>query len=188
MPSPSAFQHRALVGGVFGIGRYALSTLPSKRRGLNTVRFVVINPAAGQVVSVADSQIEAVAAARDVLLANEQIERAEAAELLRNAGQHELWPAEAFAQAPLLERARPVSRRRREIFAKCKGACHYCATPLRLDGSWHIEHMKPRALGGADDCFNLVAACIGCNAEKRDRTAVEFVLEAHKAAHPGRRA
>ncbi len=51
----------------------------------------------------------------------------------------------------------------------------YCDTTLSLDGKWHVEHQLPRALGGADDALNLVAACIKCNLAKADRTALEFI-------------
>jgi 5-methylcytosine-specific restriction endonuclease McrA len=63
------------------------------------------------------------------------------------------------------------------IRAKCGGRCHYCDTPLQLDGIWHVEHMLPRALGGGDDASNLVAACAPCNLAKSDQTAIEFVVK-----------
>ena len=69
-----------------------------------------------------------------------------------------------------------MSRRRREVFARSDGRCHYCAAVLRLDGKWHVEHQMPRALGGGDELPNLVAACAPCNLSKRDRTALEFMI------------
>lgn len=74
-------------------------------------------------------------------------------------------------------KARPIPKRRLEIFDKSEGKCHYCATPLTLDGRWHIEHMQPRALLGPNDKSNLVAACVPCNMKKRDRTAEEFIAQ-----------
>lgn len=171
-------RHRPIYGGIFGRGRYALASMPCVMRGLHAVRFMVIDPVSGAVLSLRDEKVEALNAARKVLT------EATLA-LLSGDGdstnfQGELWSAEEVPR-PIIDRHRPVSRRRRDIFAKCCGACHYCATPLILDGAWHIEHMMPRALGGTDDPLNLVASCVPCNLAKRDRTAVEFVLEQVRA-------
>lgn len=70
-----------------------------------------------------------------------------------------------------------IPKRRREIFDKSQGKCHYCATPLTLDGKWHIEHMQPKALLGPNDKSNLVASCVPCNMKKRDMTAEEFIAQ-----------
>jgi hypothetical protein len=61
--------------------------------------------------------------------------------------QLKMWPdwEEATLQVQPLK---PVSRRRRDIFEKASGKCHYCGTVLSLHGQWHVEHMMPRALGG----------------------------------------
>lgn len=170
----SIFTHKPIVGGAFGAGRYALATLPAVRQGLRVTRHLVIDPVDGRVLSVADDKQEAIATARQVLLATEHLARVEAAELERTSRQAPLWPTEAFEQPAVRERAKPVSKRRRDVYAKCSGCCHYCRTPLRLEGGWHIEHMLPRALGGLDEIGNLFAACGPCNFAKRDRTALEF--------------
>lgn len=80
-----------------------------------------------------------------------------------------------FVVAVALPRTQQVSRRRREIFNKSAGHCHYCGATLTLDGKWHIEHKLPGALGGDNDPENLTAACVHCNLAKRDRTDVEFI-------------
>jgi 5-methylcytosine-specific restriction endonuclease McrA len=72
---------------------------------------------------------------------------------------------------------RPVSKRRREVFAKSSGRCWYCKRPLCLEGAWHVEHQMPDSLGGSDDLSNLVASCIPCNLSKRDRTAIEYATK-----------
>jgi hypothetical protein len=161
---------RPIYGGIFGHGRYALASMPCVSRGLYSTRYMVVEPQAGAVLSVAEDKVEALAGARRLLKA--------ATELQNPAGntppvQAELWPvlpAPLPAPAPLY-----VSRRRREIFDKSGGCCHYCRGPLQLDGKWHVEHMMPRALGGGDEAVNLVAACVLCNLKKSDRTAIEFV-------------
>lgn len=179
MTSP-AFLHRPVYGGPFGReGRYALATLPCVLNGLHAVRHLVIDPVAGTVLSVAESKLAALAAARDVLKASEHLARAESQAVDHQARQGSLWPAEAFEQPPVREsRPRPVSKRRRDIYAKCGGCCHYCTAPLRLEGPWHVEHALPRALGGLDEIGNLFAACVPCNLAKSDRTALEFVVAA----------
>ncbi len=159
------------------MGRYALATTPCVMRGLHAVRFMVIDPKSGAVLSLADDKTEALDAARKMIVASELLASGVNDDGALAPQQCELWPRERPADRPFVDRCRPISRRRRDIFAKCNGCCHYCATPLQLDGHWHVEHMQPRALGGSNDPGNLVAACVPCNLEKRDRTAVEFVID-----------
>lgn len=168
---------RPIYGGVFGRGRYFMSTTPAVANGLHVVRFMVIEPAAGAVLSIADSKVEALARARQVIRATEALSAGAVA--APEWKQESLWQqGELDRGAPAIRSrsGRPVSRRRRDIFQKCSGKCHYCGTVLTLDGAWHIEHMMPRALDGTDDITNLVAACVQCNLKKADRTAVEYVL------------
>ena len=165
----TALRHRPIYGGIFGTGRYALASTPCVVRGLHAVRYFVIEPATGAVFSLADDKTEALDAARAMLAANDSVDTPAA-------HQAELWPDEHPRMRPLVDRRRPVSKRRRDIFAKSRGCCHYCGAPLQLDGLWHVEHMLPRALGGPDEASNLVAACAPCNLGKRDRTAIEYVV------------
>jgi 5-methylcytosine-specific restriction endonuclease McrA len=74
-----------------------------------------------------------------------------------------------------------ITKRRREVFDRSRGRCHYCSATLSLDGKWHVEHMLPRALDGDDSPINLVAACVGCNLAKSDRTALEFITQIMRA-------
>jgi hypothetical protein len=174
-----ALRHRPIYGGVFGKGKYALATLPSVSRGLHSLHYLVIEPGPGIVISIAGDKLEALANAREVLRATEALVKAGQVDTNdESMEQGELWPPEAFDQPPIRDVVlTPVSRRRREIFEKCGGRCHYCSTPLKLDGKWHIEHAFPRALGGLDEISNLFAACAPCNLAKRDRTALEFVTQ-----------
>lgn len=177
MDTPAALLQRPIIGGVFGAGRYVLATIPCVLRGLHAVRFMVLEPASGAVVSLADDKTDALDTARAAIRSNEllAIERAHARGW--DPRQSELWPRDTSAPRPLVDRRRPISKRRRDIFAKSHGCCHYCSAPLQLDGVWHVEHMLPRALGGRDAAANLVAACAPCNLAKRDLTAVEFIIE-----------
>lgn len=165
---------RPIFGGVFGRGQYTLATVPCVSRGLHAVRFMVIEPQAGAVISVAEDKTDALASARRVIKANQAILEVEEADLPVQA---HLWPSDPVGALANPMSARPPSRRKTLIFQKSGGKCHYCAVPLQLDGKWHIEHMMPRALGGSDDSANLVASCVKCNLDKRDRTAIEFVAD-----------
>jgi hypothetical protein len=159
---------RPIYGGVFGHGLYALATLPTIANGLHAVRFMVIEPRRGTVLSVSDDKLQALAQARRMLVAIPPARAANDAAWEQPA----LWPDLPVDRPPAL---RPVSRRRREVFERSEGRCHYCHACLTLDGRWHVEHMVPKALGGEDVAGNLVAACAPCNLAKRDRTALEFV-------------
>lgn len=167
--STASLRHRPILGGVFGSGRYALATMPLVARGLHSVCYMVIEPRVGAVLSVADGKHEAIESARAALRAQARQERQS------NPEQGELWPPETAAALPA--RRKSPSRRRRNVFEKSGGRCHYCGTALTLDGRWHVEHMLPRALMGTDEISNLVAACVACNLEKSDRTALEYMAQ-----------
>jgi hypothetical protein len=156
---------RPLLGGPFGAGRYSLATVPIVSHGLHAVRFMVIEPRAGAVLSSGLDKREAIESARRLLrgpAANDQ--RWE---------QQALWPDLPLPAA--VPKVRSISRRRREVFERSEGRCVYCRAVLTLDGRWHIEHQQALALGGGNDPLNLVAACAPCNQSKRDRTALEFI-------------
>jgi hypothetical protein len=168
--NPPSFLQRPILGGVFGSGQYSLVSMPIVSRGLHAVRYIVIEPAAGTVLSIAEDKLQALAAARRLLRASDVSERPEAR-------QATLWRDDEFpALRDTAKPLRTVPRRRREIFDRSQGRCHYCAAALTLDGHWHVEHMLPRALGGSDGAYNLVASCARCNLTKRDRSALEFVM------------
>ena len=170
--SPSILS-RPIFGGPFGSGRYSLATLPCIARGLHAVRYMVVDDA-GAVLSIAEDKREALAGARRLL--RDAVQDSEP--VWQQSGlwdASELVPVDA-AGTPL----RSVSRRRRTIFDRSGGRCHYCREPLDLSGKWHVEHMVPKALDGTDQPLNLVAACVACNLAKRDRTAVEFLVDARR--------
>lgn len=166
---------RPIFGGVFGgDGRYAMASMPCVSHGLYATRYMVVQPAAGLVLSVSEDKVQALALARERLNAANDLHLMQPA----RSTQAELWPDKPLSM-PVAAPALPqyVSRRRRAIYEHSHGRCHYCGTPLDLTGRWHIEHQLPRALGGGDDGMNLVAACVPCNLGKSDRTAIEFVVQ-----------
>ena len=160
---------RPIMGGLFGNGEFELCTQVTTVSGLHSLRVLVVQPRAGRVLAIAESKTEALAGARRVLRATGA---ANDDELQWRQGR--LWSDAELSVVPAPP-SRPVSRRRREIFDRSEGCCHYCKSPLMLDGKWHVEHMLPRALGGDDAAVNLVAACTACNLAKADRSALEWV-------------
>jgi hypothetical protein len=174
MTTSGRLLQRPIYGGVFGDGRYALASIPAVSHGLHAVRYMVVEPQDGLVLSVADDKVEALARARERLhSANDRHAAFDETPQI----QGELWPEEPLLHPLPAQPTAYVSRRRREIFERSHGKCHYCSTPLDLTGKWHIEHQLPRALGGGDGGLNLVAACVRCNLAKSDRTAIEFVVD-----------
>jgi hypothetical protein len=162
---------RPILGGPFGCGQYALASRASVLHGLHSLEFMVIS-ATGVILSTAEDKVSALVAARTALRQAPLLPHACNDEHF--ALQADLWPDEHPGALPP---PRQVSRRRRSIFSRTGGRCFYCSCELDLQGPWHVEHQFPRALGGADDGLNLVAACVRCNLRKRDRTALEFFLD-----------
>lgn len=59
-----------------------------------------------------------------------------------------------------------VSKRLRfEVLRRDNHTCQYCGEKAP-DVTLHVDHVKPKALGGTDGPENLVAACKDCNAGK----------------------
>lgn len=66
----------------------------------------------------------------------------------------------------------PLSPRlKAEIRERDGHTCRYCGVRVRVG---HIDHKKPRVLGGSNRRNNLVLACAPCNLAKSDMTAQEF--------------
>lgn len=179
--SSPVIRYRPIFGGVFGkSGEYLLGTMACTERGLHSVRFMVLHPKSGGVLSVANDKTEALAQARRVLKAAAQLTSANDESFIQGAlwAEHEMpAPAPGAAAKP-----KTVPRRRREVFNKSDGRCFYCGKVLSLDGKWHIEHQMPRALMGPDELPNLVAACVPCNLAKSDLTALEFIARSDRSA------
>ncbi len=67
---------------------------------------------------------------------------------------------------------------RARLFAAQGGRCCWCGLTMDLKGAGGrgitLEHMTPRARGGADVEANLAAACRSCNAARGDLEADAF--------------
>src|SRR5438874_2220307 len=56
--------------------------------------------------------------------------------------------------------------------ARAGARCEYCRAPQVGCGyRFHLEHIVPTSLQGADDPANRALACMACNLAKGDRTA-----------------
>ena len=69
-----------------------------------------------------------------------------------------------------------------EAWEKCGGVCAYCEQPLDVDlhsgpSQPTVDHVIPRARGGADSPENRVLACQSCNSAKNDRTPREWLAD-----------
>ncbi|HEY9879718.1 MAG TPA: HNH endonuclease signature motif containing protein [Leptolyngbyaceae cyanobacterium] len=70
---------------------------------------------------------------------------------------------------PESERVSPGLRQ--EVSKRAKQLCEYCRCPAEFSpGSFTIDHIKPRQLGGETTLQNLAWACFGCNGRKYTRT------------------
>ena len=70
-----------------------------------------------------------------------------------------------FVKVPFRRRS---ALNRRAVFARDGGRCQYCGAVAES-----IDHVVPRAKGGAHTWENVVAACRPCNTAKRDRLLSE---------------
>jgi len=59
---------------------------------------------------------------------------------------------------------------RKNIIRRDGHQCQYCG---RGEVTLTVDHVIPRSKGGNDSWENLVAACVGCNNRKGDRTPSE---------------
>jgi hypothetical protein len=58
------------------------------------------------------------------------------------------------------------------VRARAAGRCEYCCMHQSLQAAtFHIEHVRPLALGGQSSIENLALACPSCNLHKADRVS-----------------
>jgi 5-methylcytosine-specific restriction endonuclease McrA len=68
------------------------------------------------------------------------------------------------------------------IFYRTNGKCFYCGKRLSVNnrdyyggtGCWEPDHFIPFSRNGADQPYNLVAACVACNRDKSNMYPWEF--------------
>lgn len=182
----SRVRAKPLVGGSFGHGGFVMLSYWCVLDGIDRVDYFIADAATRFVFGWGDTKPEALGAGRACLLnmlspgrlRSECAKHAEACEQAgREAAERQqearrIREEEYQASAP--SKVRSMPKRRKRIFDESHGKCHYCETPLTLDGKWHIEHKMPKALGGGNEPSNLVASCVPCNHKKRDTTDLEF--------------
>jgi len=56
------------------------------------------------------------------------------------------------------------------VFARARGRCEYCHTPDGfVPGSFAVEHIVPRSIGGKTTLANLALSCPACNGHKYNK-------------------
>lgn len=56
---------------------------------------------------------------------------------------------------------------RRTVERRAKGRCEYCRASQDISAyTFHVEHIVPRARGGADHLSNAALSCWSCNSAK----------------------
>ena len=69
---------------------------------------------------------------------------------------------------------RVTAQQRAQVIARANGRCEYCQAPTSFSATpYAIEHIIPRAKGGATTVDNLALSCSGCNGYKYTRTEWE---------------
>jgi 5-methylcytosine-specific restriction endonuclease McrA len=72
-----------------------------------------------------------------------------------------------------------VSFSRRNVFKRDHWTCQYCGAQPG-GGELTIDHVTPRAQGGASSWENCVLACVGCNHHKANRTPAQASMKLRK--------
>lgn len=67
--------------------------------------------------------------------------------------------------------------RRRAIYERDQFRCVYCGKSLFDDEGVRLtlDHLVPKAIGGGNECSNLVTACHVCNSLRRESSVGEFI-------------
>jgi 5-methylcytosine-specific restriction protein A len=55
---------------------------------------------------------------------------------------------------------------RLKVFEAAGGVCHLCEQRIQVGQKWEVEHVRPLALGGADNDSNMRPAHVACHAIK----------------------
>lgn len=63
---------------------------------------------------------------------------------------------------------------RLKVFEAAKGVCHLCEQRIQVGQPWEVEHVRPLALGGADDESNMRPAHKACHAGKTKTDAASW--------------
>lgn len=72
-----------------------------------------------------------------------------------------------------------VKLNRRNIFARDKNICQYCAKKFPTQ-ELSLDHVLPRSQGGISSWTNLVCCCVKCNAHKGGRTPEQARMKLYR--------
>ncbi len=72
---------------------------------------------------------------------------------------------------------------KKAVFIRDDFACQYCGVRLTM-GTGTRDHVIPRAQGGPDSLFNVVASCKSCNSRKADRTPEQAGMHLRSRPRP----
>jgi len=65
----------------------------------------------------------------------------------------------------------PAKDIERQVRERAADRCEYCRMHQALQGAtFHVEHIRPKSVGGESSLSNLAWACPSCNLQKADRT------------------
>ena len=91
-----------------------------------------------------------------------------------------------MTDVPTTPRGPMGTMRRLRIFEAAHGVCHLCERKIQSGEKWEAEHVRPLALGGADDESNLRPAHLACHSDKTRSDAADIArAKRRKAKHLG---
>lgn len=82
----------------------------------------------------------------------------------------------------MTERRALSPMRRLAVFEKSGGRCHICERRIQVGERWELEHVRPLALGGADDETNMAPAHVKCHAVKTKADNASWTKAKRQAA------
>jgi 5-methylcytosine-specific restriction protein A len=85
-----------------------------------------------------------------------------------------------------MSRKRLSPRVRLTLFLSAAGRCQACGIRIDAGRAWHLDHVIPLSLGGADATSNLQVLCRACHRDKtrRDSAALAKAIR-RQVAHRG---
>lgn len=81
----------------------------------------------------------------------------------------------AYARRARMSGVKYEKVKRDAIFERDGGRCVYCDVALNAS-DWHLDHVRPIAMGGGHVWANLVAACPSCNLSKSNRLPDNYLV------------
>ena len=67
-----------------------------------------------------------------------------------------------------------IPENRLKVFERDGYKCHYCAKQLTRFSAT-LDHIQPVSKGGDNSYDNLITACLHCNAERGNKTVMDFI-------------